>query len=72
MGNKTEKLLKEKHFIELGLPSYENGYYQLNDEIKIGAENDLFVESEYASRPIWIGHVNTLEEFKILMEILNR
>ena len=65
-------ILRQKHFDDLGLPSYQTGYWQLTDEITIDAENNLRLDSDYTTRAIWLGEVHTEEELKVLRNILSR
>lgn len=70
MGKTTP--LEEKHLIELKLRSYELGYYQLTDAITINVENEIHIDIDETSGQFWFGTVQTLEELRVLIEIINR
>lgn len=73
MPNTTynDQRLTENYLRKSGLGSYENGYYQLNDNVTIDCEGDIRLETDSAET-VWIGKVLTIDEFVVFKRIVNR
>lgn len=65
-------MITDKQLQDLGLDSYENGYYQINDEITVDVEGNIRVYNEYTTKPIWVGQVISIDELVTVIPILLR
>ena len=63
-------MLTDKILTEYGLPSYENGYYSINDELTVDVEGDIRLET--FSGNTWICKVYNIEELKLFIQWVNR
>ena len=65
-------MITDKQLQDLGLVPYENGYYQINDEITVDVEGNIRVDNEYTTKPIWIGQVISIDELHAIIPFLLR
>lgn len=62
-------MITDKQLADLGLPTYENGYYQINEDLTVDVEETVRIE---IGKNHFICQLNSIEEVKQFIEWANR
>jgi len=69
---KTTTPITDKNLLELDLPSYENGYYCINENLTVDCEGTIRLDNDYTTKRLFIAQCYSMEEVLSFIEIANK